>query len=393
MISGSRFRFSIRFWLILLFFVTSVLWGSYAIWDHRCEQAADRFIQLMDWKNNQDYLDLEDATRDLDPEIEKRVARRLQKKFPFVSLTDRLAYESKSEKYVKKSTRSPSSDPNSESQPLLGGREGALKALHEGRVNGFVGSPGFGVMRTVPRSAIFYLAAKESSLVESPKMVELDRRGFNASFGDSIFFPKGSAAEDLLAEEELKTDDAKFVGEQFNRPKWFLDAHRNVTRGFTMTSGAYVRSPDQVAGFKPHEVIYFRWKAQDEDPASDRSYPIRIPDIGSSRLYSKIVGQNYAVLRVDLVSLLVHQKPLVYVSEKLPNMEELSPDVMRELDPFEKAALVKLENGESLVARQKDDTILMLGPIRASGKCLECHSVREGDLLGAFSYVLKVLDE
>jgi hypothetical protein len=40
------------------------------------------------------------------------------------------------------------------------------------------------------------------------------------------------------------------------------------------------------------------------------------------------------------------------------------------------------------VIDDNDDRIRMVGSLRAGKNCLECHSVRRGELLGAFSYEL-----
>ncbi len=60
----------------------------------------------------------------------------------------------------------------------------------------------------------------------------------------------------------------------------------------------------------------------------------------------------------------------------------------RSLDPFETAALEQLWTQQDVVIDDQSERIRMLGALRASQVCLECHSVPYGYLLGAFSYEL-----
>ena len=91
---------------------------------------------------------------------------------------------------------------------------------------------------------------------------------------------------------------------------------------------------------------------------------------------------------MQLVSLLLHDEARVYVSDNLPDMEELSgADVeTRGLDPFELDALIKLRNGEAIVTAATPNRLQMMGGLRATQDCMQCHNVKEDELLGAFSY-------
>jgi len=57
----------------------------------------------------------------------------------------------------------------------------------------------------------------------------------------------------------------------------------------------------------------------------------------------------YRVETLDLVSLLLHDKPVAYVSANLPRMDELKKAPTRPLDRFETGGLEKLRGGEDLV--------------------------------------------
>jgi hypothetical protein len=90
------------------------------------------------------------------------------------------------------------------------------------------------------------------------------------------------------------------------------------------------------------------------------------------------------------VGVVMHDTPVVYMSEKIPAMKDLSTKPTRPLDYFELAGLEQLLKGEAIYVRSKDDTLRVLGPIHAGKACLKCHhESNEGDLLGAFSYTIR----
>lgn len=88
------------------------------------------------------------------------------------------------------------------------------------------------------------------------------------------------------------------------------------------------------------------------------------------------------------MSLLKHEAAVAYVSQNLPRMDELRDAPTRALDPFETRSLDRLRSEEDLVIDDTPERVRMVGSLRASGNCLRCHSVRRGELLGAFSYEL-----
>jgi hypothetical protein len=92
--------------------------------------------------------------------------------------------------------------------------------------------------------------------------------------------------------------------------------------------------------------------------------------------------------RIDLIGLVVHEEPVVYVSDFLPRMDELRAAPTRPVDEFEAAGLRALERGEELFVRDQGRERRMLGAIRAVRQCVSCHECERGDLLGAFTYRL-----
>lgn len=100
-------------------------------------------------------------------------------------------------------------------------------------------------------------------------------------------------------------------------------------------------------------------------------------------------SNQWQIVSLSLMSLLKHRPAAIYVSENLPNMNELTGVPTRPLDQFEADALDTLKEGEELVVKGSSEHLRMLGSIRAAVQCQECHQVERGTLLGAFSYRLK----
>ena len=94
--------------------------------------------------------------------------------------------------------------------------------------------------------------------------------------------------------------------------------------------------------------------------------------------------------RVELVSLLTDDEPSVYVLDEMVTPPLARQAKRRPLDEFERLGLNAVRFGEELVWTREAPT-RMFGAIRAKAACVHCHAnAREGDLLGAFTYYLKV---
>ena len=137
---------------------------------------------------------------------------------------------------------------------------------------------------------------------------------------------------------------------------WFEDF-------FTPRRFGYFIDRSHVAGFEPHGM-------------------------NRERVTQRQVSQ-VRVRTVDLVGLVLHPEPVVYVSNELPDMEAIATIPRRPLDPFETKGLDALKSGEPLFVRETSMGVRVLGPIRAVTQCTKCHGCERGQLLGAFSYVLE----
>jgi hypothetical protein len=219
------------------------------------------------------------------------------------------------------------------------GRIQSLKALHERRYDDFVRAAGFGVGRMpVPRPG----------RADRPELTDIAFDGPSQP-SDADWYERwhslyregrGGTPVDLHL---LSRDD-------------FLNPE-----GFGWIEARLV----QVAGFVPHAF----------------HEPVRVEN----------KPPEWAVERLELVSLLKFDSPRVYVLDHLPRMDQLSDDDVptRELDAFEQGSLSRLHRQDDVVVESMGAAIRMLGSLRAGQQCLECHSVQRGELLGAFSYVLR----
>jgi len=141
----------------------------------------------------------------------------------------------------------------------------------------------------------------------------------------------------------------------------FDTIHRKNTVNFAFPEGfGFVRDRAQIAGFESHR---FRG-------------PLKS-------------NESWKIVHIELVSLLLHNPPVVYRSDELPRMDRVKQVSTRVLDPFEKAALARIKKGEDLIVADVPKGLRMLGAIRNARQCIPCHEGKRGDLLGAFAYSIQ----
>jgi hypothetical protein len=169
-------------------------------------------------------------------------------------------------------------------------------------------------------------------------------------------------------------------------PDRLKQMHQDSAFDFVNPKGwGYVRDRDHVAGFQVH---HFRNTPSLGGPARPASAE-GSANAGATTAVAKRLDEEWAVRRVELVSLLKHAEPSVYVSKDLPRMDKLSDVPLRPLNTFEQRALRELEAGDEIVNQATTNRVEMLGAIRAAQQCLKCHQVERGELLGAFSYAFE----
>ena len=221
----------------------------------------------------------------------------------------------------------------------------SLKHLHSSSVNQFIDSEGFGVGRMVYRPRPSYVEIwYESDAIPLPPPQDRPHE-----YVDPL----------TLNKPEQARTEAVHVPEAPDALQ-LLALHDDGLLDFANVAGfGYIQDREHVTGFESHRFTampkWSRWKIQ----------------------------------RLELVSLLKHEKPVAYVSDYLPRMDKLRDAPVRPLDEFEAKSLKQLEGGKDLEVEYTSDRIRMLGSIRALKQCVKCHHAERGELLGAFTYKLK----
>ena len=108
-------------------------------------------------------------------------------------------------------------------------------------------------------------------------------------------------------------------------------------------------------------------------------------------------GEHFRIGTVELISLGggkdakgADATPFVY---KTPHLDAMKMTIgskaeHRPLKDVEAEALAKLRAGRQSVLAGDNDHPTLVGAVRATSDCLKCHEVKDGELLGAFSYPL-----
>jgi hypothetical protein len=222
----------------------------------------------------------------------------------------------------------------SEKYPGGWGGSRTLYHLHEETIGHFINQPNFGWARLIPEPSEAIVAGSQRK--EKPPGQPGTRSNSKATWNE--------IGKELTFPEKMDSMHADACIDFINpRLNWlFKDIHH-------------------VAGFQSHGLS-------------------KVPE----------PGDRFKLQTVDLVGLVVHPKPVAYVSDKLPAMDELREAPLRDLNAFESAGLKALQDGNEIFVREMPDRSLrMLGAIRALKQCVDCHGGSRGDLLGAFSYELR----
>ena len=223
-------------------------------------------------------------------------------------------------------------------------RASSLQMVHDSQVNQFVNSPGFGVGRGMgPRTRYIELSPPPQIPLPNKPTMPVDR------------------LEQDLARQPLPRLLPQDILPGFEK------MHRESLVDFVNQAGfGYVRDREHVAGFEPHA---FRQAAQ-VPPAKD-------------------FNEQWTIARLELISLLKHDQPMAYVSEHLPNMEELRTAPVRPLDEFERRSLKLLaDDHRHITAQSTTNRIQMLKAVR-DRPLFGLPPVEPGTLLKAFSYELQ----
>ena len=279
----------------------------------------------------------------------------LRSRFPVESLAARLAFEDKHPPADAAIVLPPdlTSELNQNEEEIVyvrsfEGRGIRLKLLHDENYREFVATSGFGFARTKPNS-LHQLELPEPEPVPMPN---------HPVPTDSYLKERQREREGLAIADSLPSPDTQTEGR---------DIHDSARHLFlNPRQWGFVPDREHTVGFQAHHVDEVPW----------------------TRPLYKGQTRNWTIAQLQLVSLLKQETPRVYVSENLPNLNELSDIETREVNTFEATALPQLRRDRNLVIDEAPSQIQMLGALRAAKSCLDCHRVPQGELLGAFSYVL-----
>ena len=344
-------------------------------------KTADQLLHQLEKSPNQQYIKPSLSKAELEEAIEK-----LRSRFPLKSIRDRLHFQggeptrAEAEKPGEVVSKKRKVADLGDYQPAFSyRRDHALALLHSKHVESFIEQNGQGLTRMTPTSPqdLFWAtmpvvtksnAQPVDSALRFEKEVELDK----------TIKMKESRARARMGQ---KDPDYSFVDSLSSNglPKQQkLSLFNKLAAGsFAGSRMGYVKNIDEVAGFEAHRIRM--------------GYP-EVLLASKTRLKPGDKDSGPAITwktnRFQLVSLLMHDQPSVYDVDELPNMENLSSAdaKTRPLDEFELEGLKSLKAGEELLVRATRNRILMVGSIRASKQCLACHTGKENDLLGAFSY-------
>jgi hypothetical protein len=273
----------------------------------------------------------------------------LRSEYPTVSVVDRLAYEGTRRDSLSGHDSTPKAFNVGRVQwqeSLLDLdknylRDSELERLHQGIVQDFIDSPGFGITRGTEASMFRAVRLPDPGPIRLPEVGEIAP--------DTIKEPAQASQIDFP--RRLSLD-------------WLHD--RSVVDFVNPRGFGLIRARNEVVGFQSH-----RFHEMPDLPKEDPGF------------------ENWWITRLELVSILKHDPPRVYLSKFLPRMDDLDDHATRPLNTFERDGLIDLQHGQDLKLDQSSLRIRMLGSIRAMTKCTECHQTNRGDLLGAFSYEMR----
>ena len=267
-------------------------------------------------------------------DVEERFAQ-LRAKYPFSSIEDRLPIPdpSRNRPSLTAATSQRLTDLETRRDDR-GGWGDELKTLHENSFTLFVDSPGFGYVRL-----------------------------YDPTWWDPDFHQQPSQM--VVPQPNLRDHPAWSLAD-LGRPL-SLDSTSQILllddSVLKFATDGYVKDRRNVAGFIPHG-----FHSVPQSP------------------------YQWKVASIELMSLLMHPEPVVYISKNLPRMSDRGRGSTRPLDSFETYALGRIRQGEYLVTSPTSDEtrIRMLGAIYSIKRCVKCHGGKRGDLLGAFSYDLEL---
>ena len=342
---------------------------------------AEELLELLDAKTDGYHVHRPPGKLS-EQEVEKAV-KLLRERYPITSLRPRLGTHATPRSIA--NDIAPTEQPRS---PFFNSRVTALQKLHSDEVNNFVNSAGNGFSRMPTISPYdLKLNGRYATRLQS-KPIESDLRS-EPQVALKSKAPVASEQTSRLPSDWIARQRIRYEMSENGMPTNEMATMFHAANAFNFapwSANGLVKNVDEVAGFEAHRTRF----REDWNQSITMATREQIKNFFKQRLNEEepAVDVDWKLNRMQLVSLLLHDEARVYVSDNLPDMEELSgADVeTRGLDPFELNALNKLRNGEAIVTAATPNRLQMMGGLRATQDCMQCHNVKEDDLLGAFSY-------
>jgi pimeloyl-ACP methyl ester carboxylesterase len=177
-------------------------------------------------------------------------------------------------------------------------------------------------------------------------------------------------------------------------PGWGRDPlaqmHRDTVKHFTEQDGFGAnRMPVRPAMSEDSQAVYQVFRSELDREASrlhadEKGFPKTWESDGPKP------GEKtrWTVRTVQLVGLTKNPQPVVYLTDRLPKMDQVTEIPTRPLDEFETEALRLVRRGQELHSRADGKQNRMMAPIYADASCVWCHEP-QGKLLGAFTYEIE----
>ncbi len=242
-----------------------------------------------------------------------------------------------------------------------------LSAVHAGFVADFIAQPtlldDFGNNRVLKMKIVRESDFSEELLERMSQPPELISQPavLDKTSGSPEENKEGQIGADLAQLPAVEFASSTLLTKEFLREQNF----RNIVRFAPPATLGAVNSQLAARAFQPH-AFTSRRRPDDLKPRDSQ--------------------EKWVLQRLELISLLKHDPPAVYVSQNLPAMGELVDAPTRATNEFEIAAISQLRRGEEIVTDIRSTEMHMVGAIRAIDECRKCHQVPRGALLGAFSY-------
>lgn len=143
-------------------------------------------------------------------------------------------------------------------------------------------------------------------------------------------------------------------------------------------------APDEWASYQAMHAYFLQRFVDGQGFGLERMVNLKNPRF--RRLYAD--GIRYSVGGVQLLSLNGGNAPFAYVTTVDADKQRIKRAAHEPLGDAEIDGITKLKEGMTVVLTGNEGHREMIGAIRATADCTQCHDVNKGTLLGAFRYPL-----